>query len=101
MGDLITRTYMFQALAVFNDRENGNEHFLNGIETAREIVENAPVVDAEPVRHGRWLECEDGWGDTHYQCSECGAEWNLDAGTPDENGMIYCPHCGARMDEEG
>lgn len=56
------------------------------------------LLKQEPKR-GRWLECEDGWCDTHYQCSECGMEWNLDAGTPEENDMYYCPNCGARMEE--
>jgi len=53
-----------------------------------------------PVVHGRWNEIEDYWGDYHYQCSVCGEEWNLDAGTPVENNMNYCPNCGAKMDGE-
>lgn len=69
-------------------------------EICLEDVKKAPTVDAVPVVHGRWLECEDGWDDTHYQCSECGMEWNLDAGTPEENDMHYCPNCGARMEED-
>lgn len=40
---------VLKALGIFNDREHGDPHFLNGIETAREIVEQAPTVDAEPV----------------------------------------------------
>ena len=59
-----------------------------------------PAVDAAPVVHGRWIEIEDSWGDCHYQCTECGEEWNLDAGTPAENNMNYCPNCGAKLDEE-
>jgi DNA-directed RNA polymerase subunit RPC12/RpoP len=59
-----------------------------------------PNVDAVPVVHGRWIEIEDSWGDCHYQCAECGEEWNLDAGTPAENNMNYCPNCGAKMDGE-
>ena len=65
----------------------------------RKIAE-LPAVDAAPVVHGRWIEIEDSWGDCHYQCTECGEEWNLDAGTPAENNMNYCPNCGAKMDEE-
>lgn len=57
-----------------------------------------PAVDAVEVKHGRWLKCEDGWGDINYQCFECGQEWNLDAGTPEENNMNHCPNCGAKMD---
>ena len=59
-----------------------------------------PSVEAEPVRRGKWLTCDDGWGDVHYQCSECGQEWCLNDGTPEENGMNYCPHCGAKNVEE-
>lgn len=68
------------------------------IQEILEMIEDAPTIEAEPVRRGKWLECEDGWGDTHYQCSECGKEWYLEAGTPKENGMNYCPNCGARME---
>lgn len=39
------------ALAIFNDRENGNPHFLNGIETAREIIQNE--VEAQRKRNSR------------------------------------------------
>ena len=31
------------------DRENGNEHFVNGIETVLEYAEQLPTVDAEVV----------------------------------------------------
>ena len=41
---LIDADYVMSALGIFNDREHGNEHFLNGIETAKEIVEEAPTI---------------------------------------------------------
>ena len=91
---LVDADALKEALSIFND---GDPHFLNGIKTAREIIDNAPTIDAEPVRHGTWMTCEDNWGDIHYQCSECGCEWSLDDGTPEENGMRYCPSCGAKM----
>lgn len=31
------------------DKENGNEHFINGIETVLEYAEQLPAVDAEVV----------------------------------------------------
>lgn len=95
---LIDADALMQALGIFKDYEHGNPHFMNSIETNRELVIGAPTIDAEPVRHGRWVICEDGCGDTHYQCSACGDEWTLIDGTPQENGMKYCPHCGAKMD---
>ena len=57
-------------------------------------------ADVKPVKRGHWEEIEEygGWGDTYFRCSICGDEWDLNAGTPVENGMKYCPNCGARMD---
>ena len=47
-----------------------------------------PIVDAEPVRHGRWIsECE-----PHYECSVCHHWFHLYDRTN------YCPNCGAKMD---
>lgn len=48
--DLISRKMVLEKLKVFSDRKNGNEHFLFGIETAIEIIENEPVAfDKEMV----------------------------------------------------
>ena len=60
-----------------------------------DAIEAAPAVDAEPVRHGRWIEVVtyDQDGDcleVEYICSECGRFEGLD----DEP---YC-NCGAKMD---
>ena len=63
----------------------------------REII-NLPPADVAPVRHGRWEERDDGFGGTYYHCSVCGEDWCTIDGTPAENGMRYCPQCGARMD---
>lgn len=49
-------------------------------------IENAPTVDAEPVRHGHWE-----W-DGDYICSNCGERGH-------RNKWNYCPNCGAKMDE--
>ena len=43
-NDNISRKLILDSLGVFNDRKNGNEHFLMGIDTAKEIVMNAPAV---------------------------------------------------------
>lgn len=62
------------------------------------VVCSAPAVDAEAVRHGRWIEVVtyDQDGDcleVEYKCSECGRIEGLD----DEP---YC-NCGAKMMENG
>jgi len=52
-----------------------------------------PTVDAEPVRHGRWIREPNCW----YRCSECGSHYPSIANNIDYH---YCPNCGAKMDEE-
>ena len=41
---LIDADEIMKALSIFNDIENGNSHFLNGIETAKELIEDAPIM---------------------------------------------------------
>ena len=50
MSRLIDADKLLKALNSFNDKENGNEHFLCGIETAKELVENQQTAyDADKV----------------------------------------------------
>lgn len=52
-------------------------------------LDNAPSVDAEPVRHGRWIkkiECA--------KCSICFEDCWADCAPSYE----FCPRCGAKMD---
>lgn len=79
--------------------KNDLTRFYDNVVTAKQLIDEQPTVEAEPVVHGRWMTCEDGWGDLHYQCSECGCEWFLEDGSPADNDMNYCPHCSAKMDE--
>ena len=60
------------------------------------IMANAPAVDAEPVRHGHWIELTDPV--LSCVCSACGQEYRLYE--DDICGYPYCAKCGARMDEE-
>lgn len=54
-------------------------------------VENAPTIEAEPIRRGRW-EVVDYEEPRRYGCSACKRlVWHT------EN---YCPNCGARMEDE-
>ncbi len=67
-----------------------------------EVIETTPLVsvptaDTEPTKHGRWIEWDN--YDGTYKCSVCGMDWDIIEGTPQNNGMYYCPNCGARMDE--
>ena len=68
----------------------------NGLLIAKRIVSKQPATEAEPVRHGRWV------NDTF--CSECN-RFPVPAGASvsisDQELTRYfsrCPHCGAIMD---
>ena len=54
-------------------------------------VEEAPTVDAAPVRHGRWIKETD--RENHWNCSECGVVVGIVA-----EYSPYCYKCGAKMD---
>ena len=49
----------------------------------------------EPVRHGYWIEPDDGDVLTACICSIC--DWHGNIMEDDVMGMNYCPNCGARM----
>ncbi len=49
MSRYIDADVLMDALNVFRDRKNGNEHFMYGIETAKELLGIQPTVDAVPV----------------------------------------------------
>ena len=85
------------------------------------ILNQFPVADVAPVRHGRWIEHEETQEDAyrHHKCSECNVnapfdykmredwdegmdgEWYslglVDDGI-NEHLTDYCPNCGAKMD---
>lgn len=64
-----------------------------GLAAAIQRVINAPTIEAEPVRHGRWLVKDN----IYPVCSECSelSDYNCD-GTHKQS--PYCPNCGAKMD---
>ena len=90
-----------------DDNARSKNEYLFGmqqqLETCIELVEDAPTVDAVPVRHGRWIKKRywsegAGMGERYgyyYSCSKCG---NLVRGGYDECDKKYCDECGARMD---
>lgn len=55
------------------------------------VIEDAPLIEAEPVRHGVWM-CGD-YYDVGDVCPEC--DWDSLISPCDYR---YCPNCGAKMD---
>ena len=77
------------------DKEHANGHFINGIESVLEYVENLPAADVAPMVHGRWIErrAPHAMGGISAKCSACSKRVQY-LGNP----LNYCPHCGAKMD---
>lgn len=61
-----------------------------------ERVACAPVVDAAPIMHGRWIRPDEDER-VSCTCSNCG--WESHLYEDDVYGMPYCPNCGAKMEE--
>ena len=83
MSDLISR----EALMEFAKNHVGRTIDCNDI--AR-----FTAVDAEPVRHGKWVYGDD----VDIQCSECGKDAMSDWMKYTQVYSPYCPWCGAKMD---
>ena len=64
------------------------------------MLDNTPTIEAEPVRHGRWVPLSyDGYADGYpvydeWECSECHFACEGEGEPP----LNYCPNCGAKMD---
>lgn len=81
-----------------HDEKHGNMHFINGIETVMEyldeIAETFPI-DARSVRHGKWKHV----AGMNSKCSECGRYFPVKEFDSRPFDINYCPNCGAKMDE--
>ena len=87
-------------------REKANTHgnsMRGGIRIALRCMENTPTIEAEPVRHGRWID-KGVEGDFSWKLDGRGSCWRVLAcsvcgknlcGRP---GSDFCPYCGAKMD---
>lgn len=81
------------------------ESHTNWHETLNEVIERLEQAESESQEskevpqkmRGKWIEREDYYEDTYYDCSVCGESWTTIEGTPWDNGMNFCPHCGSDM----
>ena len=73
-------------------------------QNAVDMLKKAPTVDAEPVRHGKWIEgkaknIKTGEVRLVRKCSECESGYFIyDFLNSVDEIPSYCPHCGAKMD---
>ena len=57
------------------------------------LIDEAPTIEAEPVRHGRWND-----GDPYCPICRKDKFGGLDADVWSDWKPDYCPNCGCRMD---
>ena len=103
MSDLISREATLEKIGeIFRATDpKGEEQF--GVLKCSLMVREMPAVDAEPVRHGRWIEREE-----KTVCSSCETPLPTVEFTDAEYGRVCveinktpcCPNCGAHMDLE-
>ena len=65
-----------------------------GIKTCLTFLNNAKTIEAEPVRHGRWIDKGE-----YAVCTECGGRsgTQYDGVEPVPLRAQFCPNCGAKM----
>lgn len=69
-------------------------HCQYGMLTASDIMK-FPTVDAQPVKHGQWVLCDDGY----VRCSECKSKAFIEN---DETIITdFCHGCGTDMRMDG
>lgn len=79
-----------------HDEKHGNMHFINGIETVMEYLDEFAEtfpIDAEPVRHGAWIHV----AGMNSKCSECRRYFPVKEFDSRPFDINYCPNCGAKM----
>lgn len=62
------------------------------------VIEDAPLIEAEPVRYGRWIHTDLA---AHWhgkdECSECTYH---EKDRSDLSHLNFCPNCGCKMSKE-
>ena len=104
MGDLISRKAMLEAI---DERERIARKYAPDIQddelrptlkSIREFVNNRQAVDAEPMRHGRWIQVKT--APSYHYCSYCKSTHKMTMSCNKYVLLKYCPNCGAKMDGE-
>lgn len=79
-------------------RDEAISYLLNLASDCEYVDRAIEALQAEPVKHGKWIEENDGWyGGQGCRCSSCGYGYSYKAyHEPYE--FDFCPNCGAKMD---
>ena len=68
-------------------------------ESGKKVIEHLKQMPSAQLerKKGKWITTDDGWDGEYFVCSVCGCPWTLIEGNPEDNGMNFCPNCGADM----
>ena len=94
--DLIARAAVMKAIR--NIKESAEDYsneayrigYISALSLIESIVSDTDPIEAEPVRHGRWIHDINNL----YGCSECMERETMSP----KRLKNYCPNCGAKMD---
>ena len=67
-----------------------------------QLIDAAPTIDAEPVRHGHvvWKrQIRGGYKYINVKCQNCGATEHVEIEHPLNTETPYCSECGKRLDD--
>ncbi len=73
-----------------------NDDYVLCLDTVLMKLDDAPTTNTEPTKHGRWECYGTPNGSMGCECSAC--KYRITIIEP-KYGYLYCPHCGAKMDE--
>ena len=97
--DAVSRDAVIGAICdyvTFEEYEDKSHTF-----TIRPLTKRIKQLPSITRQMGEWIEHEEFYGDVYYECSVCHEPWTTIEGTPWDNGMNFCPNCGADMRGEG
>lgn len=72
---------------------------VEGFQTIKKMTIDAmPTVDAEPIRHGKWIDIDSQTYTWKVRCDQCGHDRSMMS----TQGRYpkYCENCGSKMDAQ-
>lgn len=93
-ADALRETMYHEAFETDTDMQKWDSGCWIRYKMFEDALKDAPTIEAEPTRHGKWIDVKGSNGKDYRKCSEC-------LHTQDITGLLnYCPICGAKMEGE-
>lgn len=99
MSDYIDRVAL--GIGLCNRDVFENKGYADGWNAAVKILKEAPAVDIQKIKHGKWIKMYNNPDDGNYYSSECHHSIDIATGreTPIDRDFFYCPYCGAKTEK--